>query len=59
MRDADYLRARAKRCLELAHQMSDPNAARNLMADAARYHTEAAAMELQQPRLESSREDDD
>jgi len=47
MRDAAYLRAQAELCLELARQISDPKAAANLRADAARYHAEVAALEDQ------------
>jgi hypothetical protein len=45
MRDAQYLRAQAELCLEMAHQMSDAKAADNLRAEAARYHAEAETME--------------
>lgn len=40
MRDARYLRAQAKLCLEMARQTSD-----NLHAEAARYHAEADEIE--------------
>jgi len=49
MRDARYLRAQAELCLEIARQMSDPRAAEQLRADAARYHDEAAAIEGMEP----------
>lgn len=45
MRDARYLRGQAELCLEMARQMSDPKAAENLRAEAARYHAEAAEIE--------------
>ena len=45
MRDANYLRAEAELCLEIARQISDHEAAENLRAEAARYQAEAAAME--------------
>jgi hypothetical protein len=48
MRDAAYLRAQAELCLELARQISDPKAAANLRADAARYHAELASLERDQ-----------
>jgi len=41
MRNAQYLRAQAEFCLEVARQMSDPNIVESLQADAARYHAEA------------------
>lgn len=49
MRDARYLRAQAELCLEMARQMSDPAAAENLCAEAARYHAEAAEIESGAP----------
>ena len=49
MRDARYLRAQAELCLEIARQMSDPRAAEQLRADAARYHAEAAEIEGTEP----------
>ena len=45
MRDAAHLRAQAKLCLEIARQMSDQTAAKNLQAEAARYNSEAAEAE--------------
>jgi hypothetical protein len=45
MRDAQYLRAHAELCLELARQISDQKTAANLQAEAARYHAEAAEIE--------------
>ena len=51
MRDAHYLRAQAELCLEIARHMSDPKAAGNLKAEAARYHAEAAAMESAVPHI--------
>ena len=45
MRDARYIRAQAKLCMEIARQMSDPKAAEKLRADAARYHAEATEIE--------------
>jgi hypothetical protein len=51
MRDARYLRAQAELCLEIARQMSDPKAAENLKAEAARYHAEAATIEGTEPAI--------
>ena len=45
MRDAQYLRAQAEFCLEVARQMSDYKMVENLQAEAARYRAEAAAIE--------------
>lgn len=45
MRDAAHLRAQAKLCLEIARQMSDHTAAKNLRTEAARYQEEAAEAE--------------
>ena len=45
MRDAQYLRAQAEFCLELARQISDHKTVENLQAEAARYHAEAAEIE--------------
>ena len=45
MRDAQYLRAQAELCLELARQISDHQTVENLQAESARYHAEAAAIE--------------
>ena len=45
MRDARYLRAQAKLCLEIAGQVGDRRAADTLRAEAARYHAEAAEIE--------------
>jgi hypothetical protein len=45
MRDAQYLRAQAALCLEIARQISDQTASDNLRAEAARYHAEAAQVE--------------
>jgi hypothetical protein len=45
MRDAQYLRAQAELCLELARQISDQRTVENLKAEAARYHIEAAEIE--------------
>ena len=45
MRDAQYLRAQAEFCLEVASQISDLKTVENLQADAARYRAEAAAIE--------------
>jgi hypothetical protein len=52
MRDAQYLRAQAEFCLEVARQISGgrtpdqrPKTAENLYAEAARYHAEAAEIE--------------
>ena len=54
MRDANYLRAQAQRCLEIARQMSDLKADESLKAAAAQYHAEAAATEAPQPGLAAS-----
>jgi len=45
MRDAQYLRAQAEFCLEVASQMSDLKTAENSKAEAARYHAEATEIE--------------
>lgn len=45
MRDAQYLRAQAEFCLEVASQVSNQRTVENLKAEAARYHAEAADME--------------
>ena len=45
MRDARYLRGQAELCLQIARQISDPKAAEQLRADAARYHAEATEIE--------------
>jgi hypothetical protein len=45
MRDAQYLRAQAELCLEVARQISDLKTAENLKAEAVRYHAEAASVE--------------
>jgi hypothetical protein len=45
MRDAQYLRAQAEFCLELARQISDHKTVENLQAEAARYHAEAIEIE--------------
>ena len=51
MRDAQYLRAQAEFCLEVADQISDHKTVENLQAEAARYRAEAAAIEAaRQPR---------
>lgn len=56
MRDAQYLRAQAELCLEVARQISDLKTAENLKAEAARYHAEAAAVEaVEQPGSEGGR----
>ena len=49
MRDAAYLRAQAKLCLEIADLMSDQSAAKNLQTAAARYKSEAAEAETSEP----------
>jgi hypothetical protein len=46
MRDAQYLRAQAEFCLEVASQISNQRTVENLKAEAARYHAEAAEMEV-------------
>jgi len=47
MRNAQYIRAQAEFCLEVARQMSDHNIVENLQAEAARYHAEAVAVEAE------------
>ena len=47
MRDAQYLRAQAEFCLEVARQMSDYKMVENLQAEAARYHAEAVEVETE------------
>ena len=47
MRDAQYLRAQAEFCLEVARQMSDHKMVENLQAEAARYHAEAVEVETE------------
>ena len=47
MRDAQYLRAQAEFCLEVARQVSDHTAVENLQAEAARYHAEAVEVEAE------------
>ena len=50
MRDATYLRAQAKPCLEIAGQMSDNKVAEGLQAEPSRYHVEAAGVEISKRR---------
>jgi hypothetical protein len=45
MPDAQYFRAQAELCLEIARQMSQSRDAERLRADAARYHARAAEIE--------------
>ena len=45
MRNAQYLRAQAEFCLEVARRMSDHKTVENLKAEAARYHAEAIEVE--------------
>ena len=47
MRDAQYLRAQAEFCLEVARQMSDHKMVENLQAEAARYRAEALEIEAE------------
>jgi hypothetical protein len=47
MRNAQYLRAQAEFCLEVARQMSDYKMVENLQAEAARYHAEAVEVETE------------
>ena len=47
MRNAQYLRAQAEFCLEVARQMSDHKIVENLQAEAARYHAEAVEVEAE------------
>ena len=49
MRDARYLRGQAELCLQIALQISDPKAAEQLRAEAARYHAEATEIEGMEP----------
>ena len=51
MRDARYLRGQAELCLQIARQISDPLAAEQLRADAARYHAEATEIEGMEPSM--------
>ena len=51
MRDAQYLRAQAEICLEVASQVSNQRTVENLKAEAARYHAEPLILKL---RLNSS-----
>jgi hypothetical protein len=45
MRNAQYLRAQAEFCLEVARQMSDDTIVENLQVEAARYQAEAVKAE--------------
>lgn len=45
MQDARYLRAQASLCLQMAGEMSDPNAAEKLRAEAAQFHERAIKLE--------------
>ena len=45
MLDARYFRARARRCLDVANQLSDSQAASELRRHAAEYHARAVALE--------------
>jgi hypothetical protein len=47
MRNAQYLRAQAEFCLEVARQMSDYKMVEDLQAEAARYHAEAVEVETE------------
>jgi hypothetical protein len=47
MRNAQYLRAQAEFCLEVARQMSDHKIVENLQAEAARYRAEAVEVETE------------
>jgi hypothetical protein len=49
MRNAQYLRAQAQFCLEVARQISDHKTVENLQAEAARYHAEAVEVESEHP----------
>jgi hypothetical protein len=55
MRNAQYLRAQAEFCLEVARQMSDHKIVENLQAEAARYHAEA--VEVEEAEHPESKED--
>ena len=56
MRNAQYLRAQAEFCLELARQMSEHKIVENLQAEAARYHAEAVEVEEAEDQPESKEE---
>ena len=45
MLDARYFPARARRCLDVANQLSDSQAAGELRRHAAQYHARAVALE--------------
>jgi hypothetical protein len=47
MHNAQYLRAQAEFCLEVARQMSDHKTVENLQAEAAPYHAEAVEIEAE------------
>jgi hypothetical protein len=49
MRNAQYLRAQAEFCLEVARQVSDHKMVENLQAEAARYHAEVVEVEEHHP----------
>jgi len=53
MRNAQYLRAQAEFCLEVARQMSEHKIVENLQAEAARYHAEAVEVEEAEDHPES------
>ena len=61
MRNAQYLRAQAEFCLEVARQMSDHKIVENLQAEAARYR--AAAVDVEEaddhPELKGDRRSGD
>jgi hypothetical protein len=55
MPDAQYFRAQAELCLQIASQMSDPKAAEKLRADAAHYHARAAELEEAQHSAQTAK----
>jgi hypothetical protein len=60
MRNAQYLRAQAEFCLEVARQMSDHKIVENLQAEAARYRAEAVDEEADDhPELKGDRRSGD
>jgi hypothetical protein len=52
MRDAQYLRAQAELCLEMARNMADAASAEGLRAEAARYLDEAEEFETRENETE-------
>jgi hypothetical protein len=56
MRDAQYLRAQAAFCLQIAGQISDIKIVENLKAEAARYFAEATEIETGEAPAHATRE---